>query len=74
MKSRTAGEQIFNLLEFYLKEKGPPSDRDTNVCSAGAKSVAGRLSTFISCVKVILSDIVISCCVIHGHAVVVKET
>ena len=37
LKSRTTGEHIFELVEFYLKDKGPQWDKRTDICTAGAK-------------------------------------
>jgi hypothetical protein len=57
LKTRTTGEYIFNLVDFYLKEKGPPWDKCTDICTAGAKSVTGKYCVFIVCVQSILPEI-----------------
>jgi len=37
LKSRTIGEDIFNLVDSYLKEEGPSWDECIDICTDGVK-------------------------------------
>jgi hypothetical protein len=71
--TRTTGEDIFNLVDSYLKEKGLSWDKCVDICSDGAKSMTGKHCGFIARVKSIVPEIGSSHCIIHRHALAVKK-
>jgi hypothetical protein len=72
LKTRTTGEDIFNLVHCYLKENGLSWDECVDICSDGAKSMTGKHCGFIASVKSILPEIGSSHCIIHRRALAVK--
>jgi hypothetical protein len=71
--TRTTGEDIFNLVDSYLKEKGLSWDKCVDICSDGAKSRTVKHCGFIARVKSIVPEIGSSYYIIHRHALVVKK-
>ena len=73
LKTRTTGEDIFNLVDLYLKEEGPSWEECIDICTDGVKLMTWQHCRFIACVKSTMPEIGISCCIIHRHTLVVKK-
>jgi hypothetical protein len=73
MKTLTTGEDIFNLVNSYLKEEGPSWDKCIYICAVGAKLMTRQHRRFIAHVKSTVPEIGSSCRIIHRKTLVVKK-
>jgi hypothetical protein len=66
-------EDIFNVTDLYMVEKGFNWKQCVDICTDGAQSIVGKTCGFIAHVKAIGPECISSLCIIHCQALAMKR-
>ena len=73
LESHASGEEIFNLLDDYIKMHNISRHKCTDVCTDGAKAMVGKFSGAVTRIKSVAPGCTSSHCILHRQALVARN-
>ncbi|XP_025419339.1 zinc finger BED domain-containing protein 5-like [Sipha flava] len=73
LKTRTTGEEIFDVLNKYLVKKKISWQKCVDVCTDGAATIVGKIKGVITRIKEVAPKCSNSHCVLYRHALATKK-
>uniref|UniRef100_K7G4R7 DUF4371 domain-containing protein n=1 Tax=Pelodiscus sinensis TaxID=13735 RepID=K7G4R7_PELSI len=73
LQTNTTGENIFNCINTFMKTHQIRWEKCVDVCSDGAKAMVGTVAGAVTRIKNVAPNCTSSHCILHRHALVVKN-
>ena len=73
LATRTTGEEIFNLIDVFMRTHGIDCERCVGICTDGAKSMTGKHTGLITHIRRVCPSISWLHCSIHREALAAKN-
>lgn len=73
LQGNATGEEIFNIIDCYMRKQGLDWDKCVDVCSDGAAAMVGKVKGTVSRIKNVAPNCSSSHCILHRHALVAKK-
>ena len=74
LESHACGEEIFNLLDDYIKRHNISWHKCTDVCTDDAKVMVGKFSGAVTRIKSVAPGCTSSHCILHSQALVARNS
>ncbi len=73
LETNATREEIFKIINCYMRKHDHDWDKCVNVCSDGAAAMVGKLKGTVSRIKNVAPNCTSSHCILHRHALVAKN-
>ena len=73
LESHASGEEIFNLLDDYIKKHNISWHKCNGVCTDGAEAMVGKFSGAVTRIKSVATGCTSSHCILHRQALVARN-
>nr|XP_034838509.1 zinc finger BED domain-containing protein 5-like [Maniola hyperantus] len=73
LEANTTGEEIFKVIDEYMKKNKIDWNKCIDVCSDGAAAMIGKVKGTVSRIKTVAQNCTSSHCILHRHALAVKR-